>query len=239
MSTAVAASSAVPIVFLPVVLEKYPDCGSTEPEWLNTVKKEAEHAPILNETVTGIEFLQNQDAGRYMHMVDGGITDNLGLHAMIDMIALAGGAKKSLGKLGKKIPKKVVIISVNSSTTPRPEMSFSREEPSIGETISAMSDVQLHRYNSTTLELMKRSVERWSKELSTPERQIQSYFINIGLQSIREPKLQTFFNKIPTSFALTQETVDKLVTGGHDLLHKDPEYQRLVSDMGGTIGTEK
>ena len=35
-------------------------------------------------------------------------------------------------------------------TQPRPDMSFSREEPSIGETISAMSDVQLHRYNSTT-----------------------------------------------------------------------------------------
>jgi len=238
VSKAVAASSAVPIVFLPVVLEKYPDCGSTEPEWLNTVKKEAEHAPVLNETVTGIEFLMKQDAGRYMHLVDGGITDNLGLHAMIDMIALGGGAKKTLHKLGKKIPKKVVIISVNSSTAPRPEMAFSREEPSIGETISSMSDIQLHRYNTTTQELMKRSVERWSKELSTPERQTQPYFINIGLKSISEPKLQTFFNKIPTSFALSRETVDKLVTGGHNLLHKDPEYQRLVSDMGGKMGSE-
>jgi NTE family protein len=174
-----------------------------------------------------------------MHLVDGGITDNLGLHAMIDMIALAGGAQKSLRKVGKKIPKKVVIISVNSSTEPRPDMSFSREEPSIGETISAMSDIQLHRYNSTTLDLMKRSVERWSKELSTSEKQIQPYFINIGLQSIRETKMQTFFNKIPTSFALSQETVDKLVTGGHNLLHEDPEYQRLVFDMGGKIGTEE
>jgi len=239
VSKAVAASSAVPIVFLPIVLEKYPDCGSTEPEWLTSVKKEAEHAPILNETVTGIQFLQNQEAGRYMHLVDGGITDNLGLHAIVDMIALGGGGKKVLRKLGKKIPEKVVIIVVNSSTTPRPEMAFSREEPSIGETISAMSDIQLHRYNSTTQDLMKRSVERWSKELSTPEIQIQTYFINIGLQSIRKPKLQTFFNKIPTSFALSKETVDKLVTGGHNLLHKDPEYQRLVSDMGGKIGNKE
>ena len=237
VSKAVAASSAVPIVFLPVVIEKYPDCGSTEPEWLNSIKKEAKHAPILNETVTGIQFLQNQDAGRYMHLVDGGITDNLGLHAIVDMISLAGGAKKTLRKLGKKIPQKVVIITVNSSTAPRPEMSFSRAEPSIGETISAMSDVQLHRYNSTTIDLMKRSVERWSKEMSTPERQIQSYFINIGLESIREPEMKRFFNKIPTSFSLSPEAVDKLITGGHNLLHKDPEYQRLVSDMGGTIGT--
>ena len=123
-----------------------------------------------------------QDAGRFMHLMDGGITDNLGLHAIVDIISLAGGAKKTLRKLGKKIPKKVVIITVNSSTAPRPEMSFSREEPSIGETISAMRDVQLHRYNSATLDLMKRSVVRWSKELSTPERQIQPYFINIGLK---------------------------------------------------------
>ncbi len=238
VSKAVAASSAVPIVFLPVVIEKYPDCGSTEPEWLNAVKKEAKHAPILNETVTGVEFLQDQDAGRYMHLVDGGITDNLGLHAIIDMIALSGGAKKALHKLGKKIPKKVVIISVNSSTKPRPEMAYSLKEPSVGETISAMSDIQLHRYNSTTQDLVKRSVERWSKELSTPEKQIHPYFINIGLKSIGETKLQNFFNKIPTSFALSQETVDKLVSGGHNLLHNDLEYQRLVSDMGGKVGIE-
>ena len=71
-----------------------------------------------------------------------------------------------------------------------------------------------------------------------PEKQIQTYFINIGLQSIREAKLQTFFNKIPTSFALNQETVDKLVNGGHNLLHENPEYQHLVSDMGGKTGSE-
>ena len=101
--------------------------------------------------------------------------------------------------------------------------------------VLSLSKVQ----NSTTLELMKRSVERWSKELSTPEKQIQPYFINIGLQSISESKLKSLFNKIPTSFALSRETVDKLVTGGHNLLHKDPEYQRLVSDMGGKISTEE
>ncbi|MCU7818053.1 MAG: patatin-like phospholipase family protein [gamma proteobacterium symbiont of Lucinoma myriamae] len=235
VAKAVAASSAVPIVFLPVVLEKYTDCNQTKPEWLASVKEQSEDQPVLNETVTGMEFLLSQDKGDFLHLVDGGITDNLGLHAILDIVALAGGAQNTLRKLKKKAPKKLVVISVNSSTEPRPEMAYSKNEPSIGETISSMSDIQLHRYNNTTLQMMKRSLEKWAKEVSTPERQVESYFINIGLKDISEPKMRLIFNKIPTSFALSQETVDHLVSGGQKMLHKDPEYQRLLTDMNGTV----
>lgn len=235
VAKAVAASSAVPIVFLPVVLEKYSECDTTEPEWLAVAKKKAENDVLLNETVSGIESLRKKGERRYLHLIDGGITDNLGLLAMLDIIALTGGSQQTLRKLNKKPPKHLIVISVNSSTEPQPDMDLSNKEPSIGETIDSMSNIQLHRYNTTTLELMKKSLKKWADEASTPEHTIKPYFIRIGLKGIQEKKMQTIFNKIPTSFALSKETVDQLVKGGHNLLLKDPEFQRLILDLKGTI----
>ncbi len=235
VAKAVTASSAVPILFMPVVLEKYQGCDIKEPGWLTTIKNKAEDEPLLIEMITGIESLRASDQSRYIHLVDGGITDNLGLQAILDLFALAGGMKQLLHTLDHKPPSHLVVISVNSSTDPQSKMSSSNEEPSIIETIKSMSNTQLHRYNSTTLDLMERSVKRWPDLLSTPDHQVKSYFIRVGLRDMQETALQKIFNKIPTSFSLNKETIDHLVNGGQNILYKDPDFQRFISDIGAKI----
>ena len=235
VAKAVAASSAVPVVFLPVVLQNYPDCGGAEPPWLKTAKQRAASDPLTAEMTDGIDSLLAKDRRKYMHLVDGGITDNLGLHALYDIITLAGGPKASLSKHKQRPPKQVIVISVNASTDPEPTMDLTNAEPSIGETIGAMSDVQLHRYNTSTLELMKQSLRRWANELKTPEHSVDTHFIRVGLRSVKNPAHRVFFNKIPTSFALSQDQVDRLVRGGRNLLLDDPEYQQAVAELGGHI----
>ena len=238
VAKAVAASSSVPVVFLPVVLEKYPDCGSAEPEWLQAArtKANANDDPLLNESVRGMQSLLNKERQRYIHLVDGGITDNLGLLALYDFVTLAGGAQQAVEHLETKPPKYIVVISVNSSTDPNRDMDLSNAEPSMSETISAMSSIQLHRYNSATLELIESSIKTWAESISTPERPVKPYFISIGFRDVAKPKLRLLLNKIPTSFGLSEETVDHLVDSGIELLYNNPEYQRLVSDLKGTIG---
>ena len=237
VARAVTASSSVPIVFLPVVLEKYTDCGSIEPEWLKTAKARVKETndPLLSETVAGIEVLRNKEPLRYIHLVDGGITDNLGLLALYDLVSLGGGAQQMLHNMKATPPKYFVIISVNSSTTPNRDMDISNKEPGIFETINSMSDIQLHRYNRTTQELMESRIKQWAKSISTPEHPVKSYFINVSLKDVQKPELRVLLNKIPTSFGLSEETVDHLVDSGINLLYKNPEYQRLVSDLQGTI----
>ena len=222
VAKAVAASSAVPLVFLPVVLKNYPDCDTSNLQWLANARKRAASDPLLEQTVDGIDSLLDKDERHYVHLVDGGITDNLGLRALYDMITLSGGIKATLRQLHKKPPSLVVVISVNASTDPEPAMDKSNAEPSISETISAMSDVQLHRYNTGTLALMEASVKQWAEAISTPEHEVKPYFIRIGVRDIQEEKHRLFFNKIPTSFVLSKEQVDRLVAGGRSLLENNP-----------------
>ena len=98
-----------------------------------------------------------------------------------------------------------------------------------------MSDIQLHRYNRTTQELMQTRIKEWAKAISTPEHQVKSYFINVSLKDIQQSQLRVLLNQIPTSFSLSKETVWHLVESGVNLLNQNPEYQRLLPDLQGEI----
>jgi len=241
VARAVTASSAVPVVFNPVVVENYSGCDITKPDWLVEAEKRMEEDPELELTITGLESYLDKDRRKYVHFVDGGITDNLGLRALYDIIEVAGGVKETFKALHRQPPRRLVLISVNAATDPEPEMDKSNKQPSLEETIASVSDVQLHRYNVATLELMKRSLALWAKQASTQERPVTPYFIQISFKDAQEPKWQLFFNQIPTSFSLTDEQVDKLIDAGHELLRNNPEYRRLMADLQADLqsGDEK
>jgi NTE family protein len=235
VARAVTASSAVPILFEPVVVENYQDCKKAKPDWLLAAEKRAVGDPELTLAVDGLNTYFKKDRRQYAHFVDGGITDNLGLRAIYEIIEISGGAKAFVeGKLKHKPPPHLVVISVNASTDPEPQMDVSNKQPSLKETISAMSDVQLHRYNVATMELMDKSLTRWAKELSTPGRPVTPYFVQVGFRDIKEPQKLRFFNQVPTSFSLSDEQVDKLIATGRKLLRNNPEFQRLVATLGET-----
>ena len=235
VARAVTASSAVPILFNPVVVRNYPDCKQGEPEWLLAAERRAKGDPDMSEVVRGLKSYFKTDKRDYAHLVDGGITDNLGLRAIYEVMEIAGGPAAILQKRGRPTPQRVVIISVNASTDPEPEMDASNEQPSLMETVNAMSDVQLHRYNAATLQLMKESVTRWAKELSTPKKPVMPYLVETSFRDIQQPERRRFFNQVPTSFALSEEQVDRLIAAGREILREDPEFQRLLADLGGRV----
>ena len=231
IARAVAASSAVPVVFNPVVIENYPNCGTKEPDWLLAAKKRAGGDPERTQLIAGLETYLDKGRRKYVHFVDGGITDNLGLRAILDIIEMADGVKSYLGRLHSTPPRRIVIIAVNASTDIEPVMDLTNKQPPLEETINAMSSVQLHRYNATTIESMKQSLARWEAELSTPEKPLTPYFIQVTFADIPDPDRRIFFNKVPTSFDLTDEQVDRLIEAGRQLLRDNPEFRNLLSDL--------
>ena len=94
MARAVTASSAVPVVFDPVVVENYGGCARSVPAWLTAAQQRDRDNPNLAMIVQGDAAFEDKVTHQYAQFVDGGITDNLGLRAMLDTIELVGGAKQ-------------------------------------------------------------------------------------------------------------------------------------------------
>ncbi|MGB5494750.1 MAG: patatin-like phospholipase family protein [Sedimenticolaceae bacterium] len=233
VARAVTASSAVPVLFNPVVVEDYQDCKNDTPDWLTAAEQAQQGSPQMIEVINGLKSYFKKSDLRYSHFVDGGITDNLGLRALYEIIELAGGARAfSLG-LGKSRSRSLVVVSVNAATNPDREMDRSNRSPSIKETIGAVSSIQLRRYNADTLQLLDDKLKDWAHELSTPDRPVDVYFIKLSFSEIGQPETLRFFNLIPTSFALSDEQVDKLISAGRKLLRNNPDFQRFLAAHGG------
>jgi len=157
---------------------------------------------------------------------------------MTDVMAAAGGPSALLSALDKKPPSKIVFISVNASTDQDSEMDKTNKQPGILASMNAMTDVQLHRYNAATIDMVKHRLDMWAEKTSTPENQITPYFVNIGFEQVPQIELKYFLNKIPTSFSLTNEQVDTLIATGRTLLRNDPTFQQFLSTVSGKQPTD-
>ena len=229
VASAVAASSAVPVVFNPVVVENYAGCPEFQapPQAIEMAK----HSNELDQMLDGLQSYNDKEQREFIHLVDGGITDNMGLRAMTHIVTVSGGPAQLLNKMHRKPPSHIVVLSVNASTENRSDMDKSAKQPSMLASMNAMTDVQLHRYNAATVDEVRGDLEAWAKQVSTPEHEVKPYFIEVGFEEVPQPQLKLFLNKIPTSFQLTEEQVNTLISSARDLVRADPEYQQLLKDM--------
>jgi len=236
VARAVAASSAVPVLFPPILLERNEICHYKKPFWLSNAERKAkqEDDERIEEAVAALNYYLANDNPPYVTLVDGGVSDNLGLRAILSGVALSGGAQKKYDLIYKdqKPPKRLVIIVVNASTSTKTSIGETTNLPSIGETLSAVTDIQLHLYNTETNSVIKDKLMQWADTVATKENPVTPYFINLDVTGIQDPQDRIFFNSVPTSFTLEKEQADKLIVLAKGMLRNNPEYQKLLHQLG-------
>ncbi len=84
VSRAVAASSAVPIAFAPVVLKNYHGCDKAMSSG-EAIKIQNNDNVRIEQIKSGLLRYIEKDRIDYVHLVDGGIADNLGLRVLVSL----------------------------------------------------------------------------------------------------------------------------------------------------------
>jgi len=231
VARAVAASSAVPVAFTPIVLENYDTCRVVEPVWMPQTRKWAQTDPRLQELVSGVDSYLDKEQRRYIHLVDGGTSDNLGVRSAYERVHILGGTQQASKLLLGRTPSIIAMIVINAQTRPDRPMDTSSRAPGTSAVLGALADTELQRYNVESIALMQSSMKQWSSELSTPDQMVTPYFIQIDFESIADPEIRVMFNNVATSLALPADEVNNLTEAGHRLLRQSPEFRDLVEHM--------
>lgn len=232
ISRACAASSAVPAALSPVTLNNYAGrCGFTPPEWVTRSGTNTDPRIKLR----GRELLNFMDATNrpYVHLVDGGVSDNLGLRAILDGVDYARLTPQIRGQFDLSKLKRVVVISANAYSSP--ERNWDRKESPPGNiaTVVAASSHTLDRFSFETLELVRNQFQFWQKQLGDTGN-LKFYDVMINFTNFKDLREQRFYLNLPTSFFLESTDVDKLIQAGKRLLHENESYRRLLTDLGST-----
>lgn len=230
IAKAVAASSAVPIIFNPVVLKNYQPCENGAKQRMQAAQQFVKGKEELSNAISGLqEYTSTQYP--YLHLVDGGITDNLGLRAIYEAIELSGGPSAFLKKVNKVQTKHIVVIVVDASTRTGSNINQCNKVPTPLQSINAMTDIQLHRYNAATKALFEASLQNWGQQLSTPDNPVQTHFINLSFNDLPSDNERQALNLIPTSLSLTEQQINTLIDTGARLLKNNFDYQQLIQAL--------
>ena len=233
VAQAVTASSAVPGVFTPIVLKnRAGSCGFQAPEWLEEALADRQQSPRRYHLASEMAAYLDRDALPYLHLVDGGITDNLGVRGPLNNSVVEGGLWQRLQDIGAKArPRHVVFVVVDASNNPDRGFVLRPSVPSLPALISSVTSTQLHSYNFETLDLLRESLENWSARFAEEGYPLTTHLIDVAEYRIEDPEEREFFEAVPTSLGLDEETVDRLVEIGRRLLRESEEFQELLAEL--------
>ncbi len=232
LSQAVTASSAVPLVFSPVLLKNYQGCETKTSRSIDSLASRTDAAEPIAQNLGLLQRYATRENSRYLHLIDGGVTDNLGLRALYDLIAAHGGVESFWPRIGKPTPRRFVIISVDGMRSSDLGLDAQPEAPSLLQTVQAVTDMQMDRYSADTLSLVTESAKSWAKTWSRPGAPVELYFVHLHFRQLEDARLRDALYLIPTALTLPAAQVDELVATGAKLLRNNPEFKRLLQDLG-------
>ncbi len=255
VSRAAAASSAVPLVMSPVTINNYGGtCGFRPPYWLRQFEDPDNRLRPAGRALQRIKEMNAYQDGKdrpYLHLVDGGISDNLGVRAIIESLEeIEASAVLRQSKRINRI-RRVVVLVVNSLSVPATNWDRTERPPNDLQILLKATGVPIDRYSYEAVEILKDIVARWDtvrelresgalrggrgakgQGIDVPD--IDLYAIDVSIDAHPDPKERTFLNQTPTSWVLTREQVDRLRAAPAAILRTSADFALLLEDLDAT-----
>jgi NTE family protein len=257
LSRAAAASSAVPVVLSPVTINNYGGtCKAITPGWVKPFL-DSDNPP--RPAARAIRSLKAEQAfgdsvhRPYLHLVDGGISDNVGMRGVLDALEVL----EALHDAGLPSPidsaRRIIVISVNSLSSPPTNWDESENPPGTVDILLKAAGTPIDAFSYEAVELLRDTAARWqtlrrirnsaayaankdpavAATLRVPPAEI--YAIDVSFPMLKDKAELDYLNQQPTSFVLPAEAVDRLRAAAGTIIMDSPEFKRLLKDVGARI----
>jgi len=254
LSRAAAASSAVPVVLSPVTINNYGGtCNRAVPAWAKPFI-ESDNPP--RPAARAIRALKAEEAfgdsvhRPYLHLVDGGVSDNLGVRSVLDSLQIL----EALHEIGVSTPldsaHRIIVFIVNSLSSPPTNWDESENPPGTVDVLLKSTGTPIDAFSFEAVELLKDTAKQWqtarlirnsaamaankdpavAAALRVPNAEI--YAIDVSFSALKDKAEIEYLNQLPTSFVLPAEAVDRLRAAAATLIMDSPDFKRLLKDAG-------
>jgi NTE family protein len=259
LSRAAAASSAVPVALSPVTLNNYGGtCNYKEPSWASGFMSSANTSRPAGRALQRLKELQSFEDGKnrpYLHLVDGGVSDNLGMRAVLEAfeeLEASAAYRRSNRRIDKM--RRVVVFVVNSLSSPAIDWDKHERPPNSVQILLKATGVPIDRYSYEAVELLKDIVARWQlirslraagafanagnsalAKAASGVPDIDIFPIDVSFEALDDEKEREYLMDLPTSFYLPPEAVDRLRGSAGKIVRESPDFQRFLQTLGKSL----
>jgi len=242
---AVAASAAFPGLLTPMVLRNYSESiDYSPPQW---VLEQADLAfPGSHDDM--LTYLHPDRP--YIHLADGGVSDNLGLQPVVQAVhRLAGGNPPWPGVAPENV-RKFVILTVNAKTSQKVDWDLKDKVISVLDVLDAAVGTPIGKYSQAEIDSLKYYIQSLQHERDMLEHlagclcpqctgklpkpacaNTDFHFVEIAFDGLNNEPERERLNALPTSFRLKPHDVDALRGAASTILDNHPDFQQLVSEL--------
>jgi NTE family protein len=255
LSRAAATSSAVPVVLSPVTFNNYGGtCNYQYPSWVREVEKpktRVRPSGRAYQRYLEMKSFQNSKDRPYIHVVDGGVSDNLGVRGVLEALEELAMSSEFQGEVGFGRIRKVVLFVVDSHSSPSTDWDRRESPPGMVSQLLQASSVPIERYSFETVETMKDRAEivEWRRELSIALKRLEGMtraeaeasvpkvtlqVVNVSFSQLQDPEERAYFMNLPTTFVLPPEDIDKLRDVAGRLMRESADYNAILDNFSTT-----
>lgn len=242
LSFAVAASSSVPVLLSPLTLRNYSqDCHRRGIE---------QHVPPARGRGFRARLYELQQrsyldgkARPYIHLVDGGVSDNLGIRRLLDRALAGDGVREGFAEVGiaPGSVRRLVLITVNAERDPNVRLEATADVPGALQVIDALRFGSGSRATHETQAFLADLAAQWRDDLRrlgahdifAPDARIHVVQVNLRDTPVDTDE-QARLLQIPTAFSIPPQEVAKLIAAGRLVLRHAAAFQALREDLGAT-----
>ena len=246
------------MVLSPVTFNNYSGaCGFALPAWL---KPFADSANAPRPAARAVGSIRDAEAAfgdssqrPYIHLVDGGIADNVAMRGVLDSLDLVEALSEAGLPNHLTRARRIIVFVVNSLSEPPTRWDASENAPGAVQLLLKATGVPIDHYSHDSVELLQDIAAQWrdrreiresvtlrpnakpgvAELLRVPNAEI--YAIDVSFAAVRDKTERDFLNAQPTSFVLPAEAVDRLRAAAGTIIQSSPEFQRLLKDVGTSL----
>jgi NTE family protein len=249
IARAVAASNGFPVLFSPITLTSYAkQCGGREPVW---VKAAAAGGSLSRERQLAelARLYLDPEKTSYVHLMDGGIADNLAMRFMIETAIAYGDNVDRIREAGFNHARRILLISADGESSRDSSWPQQRTVSGLGQIFSAVSGTQIDSYNFETLILANSELRRlvaFLKKVRCAEAPIidghpcddvQGFFEHLSLSAITDASEREKLQHIPTGLTIPDTDVDELVAAGEKQVRESKVLSGFRDSLSGRSET--
>ena len=230
LGRAVATSTALPPLLTPITFEnRGGTCGRKAPAWQAAAEAAAAGSETPGRALLRARALQSyEDPARpYVHVFDGGLSENLGLAEVIRALEILKVSPDETELAAFRRARKVVVIAVNALRFPVVDWDSHDAPPDTDIVTDQMWSIPVDRITLDGVEQVRDKLAAW--QAAAPDR--RAYFAQVTFENLKDPAERLYFKQVKTRLQLPKEQVDKVREVAGRLLREAPAFQRLLDDL--------
>ncbi len=257
IAEAVGASAAVPVAFAPMILQAPNiDCDYHRPLWLERALNTENPSIRLQAYARSLDSYQADQNLNYVRLLDGALTDNLGITGLTLELAKAGTPYAPLSPLQAVRLRNFIFIVTDAGRHIPYEWGETQRPPHLGNIVRAVSDTAIASANRSGFDAIDLALNRWQDVLiryrcGLSREQVLKVRGTLAGWDCRDVTVTTEYlsfrdadpahfdrlNRMPTRLKLARDDADLAIEAGRQAVRNNPNIQKIAQEArkGATI----